>query len=41
MKYKILIVDDDKSLLKMMLSYFKLKEYQVITAEKNAVDIGR
>lgn len=32
MKYKILIVDDDKSLLKMMHGYFELKEYQVITA---------
>jgi DNA-binding response OmpR family regulator len=33
LKYKILIVDDDKSLLKMMHGYFKLKEYQVISAE--------
>ena len=33
MNYKILIVDDDKSLLKMMQGYFKLKEYHVITAE--------
>lgn len=41
MKYKILIVDDDKSLLKMMLSYFKLKEYQVITAENGEEGLGK
>lgn len=33
MNYKILMIDDDKALLKMMQGYFKLKQYQVITAE--------
>ena len=41
MKYKILIVDDDKSLLKMMHSYFKLKEYQVISAENGEEALGK
>lgn len=33
MGYKILIVDDDRDLLKMLSSYFSLKSYTVITAE--------
>lgn len=32
MPYKILIVDDDKELQKMLENYFKLKDYQVETA---------
>lgn len=32
MQYKILIVDDDTELLKMLRSYFELKKYEVITA---------
>lgn len=33
MGYKLLMVDDDKELLKMLSSYFSLKSYTVITAE--------
>mgnify|MGYP004500694785 FL=1 len=28
MKYKILVVDDDKELVKMLCSYFNMKKYQ-------------
>lgn len=33
MSYKILIVDDDTELLKMLKSYFEIRRYVVITAE--------
>jgi len=33
MAYKILVVDDDIDLLKMLTSFFSLKSYDVITAE--------
>ena len=33
MPYKILMVDDDTELLKMLRSYFEMKNYEVITAE--------
>lgn len=33
MEYKILMVDDDIELLKMLGSYFKMKSYSVITAK--------
>ena len=36
MKNKLLIVDDDKDLLKMLRSYFEIKDYKVITAENGA-----
>lgn len=36
MKNKLLIVDDDKELLKMLRSYFEIKQYEVITAENGA-----
>lgn len=32
MKYKILVVDDDKELVKMLCSYFNMKQYKTITA---------
>ena len=36
MSYKILIVDDDTELLKMLKSYFEVRGYVVITAENGA-----
>ncbi|MBD5549444.1 MAG: response regulator transcription factor [Lachnospiraceae bacterium] len=36
MGYKILIVDDDTELLKMLKSYFEIRGYVVITAENGA-----
>lgn len=36
MKYKILIVDDDRELLKMLRSFFEIRGYTVITAEDGA-----
>lgn len=33
MNYKILIIDDDRELLKMLSQYFSLKNYAVITVE--------
>jgi DNA-binding response OmpR family regulator len=33
MQYKILIVDDDREMLKMLRSFFELKKYCVFTAE--------
>ena len=32
MKYKILVVDDDKELVKMLCSYFNMRQYETITA---------
>ncbi len=31
MKYRILIVDDDKELVKMLCSYFNRKQYETIS----------
>lgn len=36
MSYKILIVDDDTELLKMLKNYFEIRRYVVITAENGA-----
>lgn len=36
MRYKILMVDDDKELLRMLGSYFEIKGYSVIRAENGA-----
>lgn len=36
MSYKILIVDDDIELLKMLKSYFEIKKYEVLTAKNGA-----
>lgn len=33
MRYKILVVDDDRELLKMLDSYFSLKSYLIVTAD--------
>ncbi len=32
MAYKILIIDDDTELLKMLRKYFEIKKYEIITA---------
>ena len=36
MAYKILIIDDDTELLKMLKKYFELKNYEVMTAVNGA-----
>ncbi len=36
MAYKILMIDDDAELLKMLRKYFEMKNYEVITAENGA-----
>lgn len=36
MAYKILIIDDDTELLKMLKSYFEIKKYEVVTAENGS-----
>lgn len=36
MQYKLLMVDDDEELLKMLSSYFSLKGYAVVTAKNGA-----
>lgn len=41
MPYKILIVDDDIELLKMLKSYFEIKRYSVITAENGMGALGK
>ena len=41
MKYKILMVDDDRELLKMLNQYFTLKNYTVIIAENIVVQLSR
>ena len=33
MAYKILIIDDDMELLKMLKKYFETKKYEIMTAE--------
>ena len=41
MAYKILIIDDDKELLKMLRRYFELKRYEVITAENGTEGLNK
>lgn len=41
MKYKILIVDDDRDLLEMLNQYFTLKNYTIITAENGVEAIEK
>lgn len=36
MAYRILMIDDDAELLKMLRKYFEMKNYEVITAENGA-----
>lgn len=41
MRYKILMVDDDKELLKMLRNYFEIKQYEIITAENGLEALGK
>lgn len=41
MAYKILIIDDDRELLKMLRRYFEIKKYEVITAEDGMEGLSR
>lgn len=41
MRYKILLVDDDVELLKMLTSFFELKGYAVITAENGNIALKK
>ncbi|MDE6432767.1 MAG: response regulator transcription factor [Lachnospiraceae bacterium] len=41
MAYKILIIDDDKELLKMLIRYFEIKKYEIITAENGAEALSK
>ena len=40
MQYKILMVDDDRELLKMLNQYFTLKNYTVMIAQTGAPGCG-
>ena len=39
--YKLLFVDDDKALLKMLENYFRLRRYRILLAEDGMEEIGR
>ena len=41
MAYKILIIDDDTELLKMLRQYFLLKKYEIITAENGMEGLNK
>lgn len=41
MAYKILIIDDDAELLKMLRRYFEIKKYEVITARNGAEGLSK
>lgn len=41
MQYKILIIDDDAELLKMLRSYFEINKYEVITAENGTEGLNK
>ncbi len=41
MAYKILIIDDDAELLKMLRRYFEIKKYEIITAENGAEGLSK
>lgn len=41
MAYKILIIDDDAELLKMLRRYFAIKKYEVITARNGAEGLSK
>lgn len=41
MQYKILVIDDDKELLKMLRRYFEIRNYEIVTAENGAEGLGK
>ena len=41
MAYKILIIDDDTELLKMLKKYLEIKKYEIITAENGLEGINK
>ncbi|MCM1025841.1 MAG: response regulator transcription factor [Roseburia sp.] len=41
MAYKILMIDDDKDLLKMLRRYFEMKKYEIVTAENGAEGLDK
>ncbi len=41
MAYKILIIDDDTELLKMLKKYFEIKKYETITAENGLEGLNK
>lgn len=41
MAYKILIIDDDAELLKMLRKYFAMKQYEIIAAENGAEGLSK
>ena len=41
MAYKILMIDDDKDLLKMLRKYFEMKKYEIVTAENGAEGLDK
>ncbi len=41
MAYKILVIDDDAQLLKMLKRYFEIKNYEIITAKNGAEGLSK
>lgn len=41
MAYKILMIDDDAELLKMLKRYFEIKKYEIITAENGLEGLNK
>ncbi len=41
MAYRILIIDDDTELLKMLKKYFELKKYEILTAENGTEGLNK
>ncbi len=41
MAYKILIIDDDTELLRMLKKYFEIKKYEIITAENGLEGLNK
>jgi DNA-binding response OmpR family regulator len=41
MAYRILIIDDDTELLKMLKKYFEIKKYEIVTAENGTEGLSK